>query len=355
MKNYVGIARDHSGSMQSLRKTAMADYNSLVEGLTDAAVNNGIDTVATVVELGVRTANGIRVAVQNSAVQALKPLTTYSAEGGTPLYDAVGQIIENFKRVPDADDPNVTFLVMAVTDGEENQSRAWNARSLSAEIKRLQATDRWTFVFRVPRGYGWRLKQNLDVFDGNVQEWEVSERGMQQSGVQTRSAVSSYYSGVSSGQTSTKTFFTNIVQPTEVVKAALVDIKDEVKIMKVTDDQIKIRDFVEGRLKKPMLRGAAFYELQKKELVQESKVLMVKERNVAGGTFFGPAARDLLGLPQHGDVKVAPGQQGKFDVFVQSTSVNRLLPVGSRVLYWEKVGKEFLEGPSSKSGKAKKH
>jgi hypothetical protein len=56
----------------------------------------------------------------------------------------------------------------------------------------------------------------------------------------------------------------------------------------------------------------------------------------------------MLGLPRVGDARVRPGDHGKFDVFVQSTSVNRKLSYGTQVMYWENVGVAFKEGISAR-------
>jgi len=45
----------------------------------------------------------------------------------------------------------------------------------------------------------------------------------------------------------------------------------------------------------------------------------------------------LLGLPEVGSVAVNPGDHGNFNIFVQSTSVNRKLVAGTKALYWAQV------------------
>jgi hypothetical protein len=44
---------------------------------------------------------------------------------------------------------------------------------------------------------------------------------------------------------------------------------------------------------------------------------------------------------------MTPKQLGDFDVFVQSTSVNRKLKKNTQVLYWPDVGTAYKEGPSA--------
>lgn len=332
-KQYIGISRDHSGSMSTLRSAAAKDYNDSVDAIGKAAKENQIDTIVSVTSCGIN--GGVQVEVQNSSVSALRPLSRsdYIADGGTPLFDSVGKLIEILKAVPDYNDPNVTFLVMAVTDGEENASHQWKLK-LANEIRRLQATDRWTFVFRVPRG-GRRQLENLDIPSGNIQEWETSERGLRESSVMTASAIGSYYKNVSRGVSSTKTFYANMgnVSPNQVV-AKLDDISNDVAIYPVSA-RSEISSFLTLKTKRPYQKGTAFYQLSKPEkAVQDYKILVVRSKTT-GQVYGGAAARQILQLPNYGTIKLAPGDHGDWDIFIQSTSTNRVLMPGTSALYWE--------------------
>ena len=152
LKTYIGISRDHSGSMYSIRNAAKTDYNETIKFLHETSTD--LETYISVVNCGVGRSPTVSIDEVNTHVKFVKPLTTYSANAtGTPLFDSVGKLIEQFEQSPDANNSSVSFLIMAITDGEENSSRIWSASKLSNKIKDLQKTDRWTFVFRVPRGY----------------------------------------------------------------------------------------------------------------------------------------------------------------------------------------------------------
>ncbi len=334
-KQYVGFVRDHSGSMSSLRPSAMKDYNNSVKAVKEGAEDNDLNTVVTVVSIGVQglKRHDLRVDVINSEVKALKPLTSYEASGGTPLFDGVGEIIEIFKKVPDYNDPNVTFLIMAITDGEENQSTVWKS-ALGPEVKKLQATDRWTFVFRVPDGYKDALVR-LGVPSGNVQEWEVSERGLRVASAATTKAVSAYMGNVSRGIRSTQSFYVN-ADKIDLPTAAgnLDDISDEVAIYPVKD-KTDISSFFTLKTKRPYKKGTGFYQLNKPEkAVQDYKIIVIRNQK-NGSVFAGDDARQLLQLPTSGTISLKPGAHGEWDVFIQSTSTNRILVPGTSTLYWE--------------------
>lgn len=345
-KNYIVIVRDHSGSMQSLRRGAVRDYNEVVGALKDAARQEGIDTIVSVISCGIRSS--VRREIVNSNVQVLREMNEreYITDGGTPLFDAVGDATLLLENVPDYGSPDVSFLVMVITDGEENQSQVWK-RTLDQRIKKLQATDRWTFTFRVPRGYGRHL-ESLGIPNGNILEWDQTDRGFSQATQVTRQAISQYYTGRTQGQTRSTTFYTDLSGvSTKDLKVNCTDVKDQVDVWKVGSQTELIREFCEKRSRKPFLKGAAFYELVKTEpKVQDYKQIAIRDRQ-SGAVYAGPAARQMLGLPQWGTVRVAIGDNSKYDVFIQSTSVNRKLTPHTHVLYWTNVGTPYIEGQSA--------
>lgn len=325
--------------MYHLAKAAARDYNDNISAIREAAITHYLDTIVSVTEC--RDGKVSRAAV-NSSVTFLKPLADgeYTTSGGTALFDSVGDLIEIFEKAPDADDQNVSFLVMAVTDGLENCSRRYTANSLARKIRELQATDRWTFVFRVPKGKSYQLR-SLGIPEGNILEWDTTERGVQVAAQATRQAFTQYYTARSTGQKSTSKFYADLsnVSVTDV-KRSMKDISNEVTIWPVSqkDDGEWIQHFVERRLRgESYLKGAGFYQLSKPETVQDHKRVMIRDKK-SGAVYEGYAARKMLGLPDTGSVRLRPGDHGGFDLFIQSTSYNRHLVAGTSVVYW----KEFM-------------
>jgi hypothetical protein len=101
----------------------------------------------------------------------------------------------------------------------------------------------------------------------------------------------------------------------------------------------EIAPFVEKKTGTPYQRGSAFYELVKTEkAVQATKLIVIRSRK-DGAVYAGQSARDLLNLPTQGTIKLSPGDHGDWEIFIQSTSSNRHLPVGSKVLYWKNAGR----------------
>jgi hypothetical protein len=338
MKNYIGFANDHSSSMSGLRTTAIEDYNTNVKAVTGAASANMLDTIVSMT----RFATSVERVIVNSNPHVLKPLAQWPASGMTSLYDGIGDLIEQFENVPDAANTNVSFLIMATTDGGENCSVRYSASTLAAKIRKLQQTDRWTFVLRVPKGHkDSSAIGNLGIPPGNIIEWETSSSGMEKATAATTAAVNQFYASRASGQKSSTVFY---AQATAVDTSALVDITKDVSLYVVPaeDSGIEIRDFI-LRHRMEYLKGSAFYQLTKTEArVQPEKIIAVRDRTT-GKIYAGKEARQMLGLPTDKNVRLHPGDHGNFDLFIQSSSVNRKLVGGTGVVYWKAIGKPFTE------------
>lgn len=342
-RQHIAIIRDHSGSMGHLTRFAKDDYNMQINCLKGLAKDNDIETSLTVVECGQgRVRNLIHVERERERIEWVPELYSYDANGGgTPLFDSVGKAIEILEKVPTVED--VSFLVLAITDGENNQTYFWNAVRLAKKIQELQATDRWTFAFRVPRGYKAPLVR-MGIPEDNIMEWEQTKAGVEQAAEQTRQSYQNYYTGRASGQTSTTKFFTNLVHVTERdLQGQLTDISHEVMTGEVMTGSIisakgikgeAIQTFVETRFHDSYVKGHYFYQLVKDEKVQESKLIVLYNKK-SGCYYAGHQVRVILGLPQYGEQKVIPGNHGEWVIYVQSTSTNRILPIGTRVLRWK--------------------
>jgi hypothetical protein len=110
------------------------------------------------------------------------------------------------------------------------------------------------------------------------------------------------------------------------------NISSEVRIYPV-NERITIESFFESE-RGVYDKGCAFYQLTKTEKeVQDYKMIVIRDRNT-GDVFAGVNARNLLNLPTSGTIRLAPGNHGKWDIFIQSTSTNRILLPGTSVLYW---------------------
>lgn len=324
-KNYVALLLDASGSMSSLRAKALECLNRTLRDLKENSKTTGQKTYVTLITFNDKAV----VHFKNVDSANLVEYKNYLPNSGTALIDAVLKATDLFGEIKYTKKDDVSFLVMTITDGQENSSKNSHIY-FGDKLMAFQGTDRWTFTFQVPKGYSSYIT-GLGVFGGNVQEWDTNEHGLEQATNQNTFGLSNYYNQRSLGKTSLQSFYTDLsgVNNT-VIKKNLHDVSQDYKLYNVSEED-EIRDFVENKTKKPYNKGCAFYQLMKKELVQHDKEVLVQDKKNKH-IYAGQNARSLIGIPDGQDVKVEPGNHGNYEIFVQSNSVNRKLPRGTKVL-----------------------
>lgn len=338
MSTLICIARDHSRSMTRITGAAKDDYNAVIRALRNAAADAG-DVFVSTVKFGFarNDRRSVESEYENMHINAVPELGSYRAFGcDTPLIDATMHSIRTLERYGKDDD---RFIVIVTTDGGENSS-VHTVTMLKDEISRLTKTGNWTFVIRVPKG-GTNSAVKLGFPQDNILEWETTTRGQQVASTVTTQALTTF---VNSGEKSTTKFFANLANVNVAeVRAQMVDVSSKVSWVYVhpSDEGRQIREFVESKTGSPMLRGMAFYQLVKKEpKVQDHKRIAIRVKKT-GEVFIGDAARQMLGLPQYGTVCLVPDNLGEFDIFIQSTSVNRKLNADTQVMLWVGAGTPY--------------
>lgn len=256
----------------------------------------------------------------------------YRAMGGTAIRDCLHQAIEDHRLLLSGIEEHNTFLVYLLTDGEENASRTVTNYQLSTKIAGL-STD-WTIAALVPSVTGKHHAKNLGIPEGNIDVWNPNATNAVEEVVRRIDrSYKTYATNRAAGRTSSGSMF---VDSTNIAVSALLDSSSEFLPLLYTSAVVEqIRPFVE-RHGVPYVIGKAYYQLTKTEHIQEQKVIAIRDRNT-GKIYTGAAARQQLGLPDFGTVKVVPAAKADrdkqhLDIYVQSTSVNRNLMPGTSVL-----------------------
>ncbi len=346
LKNRIAIVIDESSSMGGLRYKLVEELNRTFATIRAEAAASGQETTVSIYKFSdrvVRKFSGVFAADLQDWTR-----NDYSPNNMTALLDGVGQAIMDLQSYPDQDSKDVSHLIIVLTDGEENASQRFSQLRLTQLMATVQKTDRWSFAFQVPRG-SRQVALHLGVPDGNIQEWTAgSAVELATTSAATNRGTQSFYAARSAGRSSVQNFYTTDLSGLQVgtLKKAMMNLDGQVRTATVTKEE-DIRTFCEKNFGKPLLKGAAFYQLTKSEKnIQDYKKLLVMEkgkRNIYGGD----NARQVLGFPLTGDVKVVPGNHANFEIFVQSTSTNRKLVRGTKVVYWAAIGVPYTEGPSA--------
>lgn len=144
---------DRSGSMLSLRESAIAGFNQFL------ASQQRLPGTAS---LSLILFNHLYDHVySNVSLDAIQPLTSfaYAPNGNTALLDAVGMTIDSVGRrlamTPEPERPE-KVLVCILTDGLENSSRHYQRQQVKSMIEHQREKYSWEFVY---------LAAGKDVFD----------------------------------------------------------------------------------------------------------------------------------------------------------------------------------------------
>ena len=104
------------------------------------------------------------------------------------------------------------------------------------------------------------------------------------------------------------------------------------KTLPVKKTKVSIKSFVETN-KLSFKKGRGFYQLTKPEVIQEYKEVIVRRKS-DGAFVTGDKVREVLNIPKSSEkFTLDLDEISDFDVFVQSTSVNRFLLPGTEFLY----------------------
>lgn len=263
----------------------------------------------------------------------------YSPSGNTALIDATLKSIGDLGTVSQIHGDH-SFLLFAWTDGEENRSRVKDPRVLSDRIKNLP--DNWTVAALVPNIRSVAMAKQFGFPAGNIQIWDAStEQGMEEASQVITRAHTSYMEARATGLRSTNNLFdmsAAAVNAATIHAAGLtpLDPSEYVLIPVIFKPPFKegddwISTFTES-IGYQYVARRGFYQLTLASvLVQAHKEIAVVEKK-SGKVYTGKNARALLGLPDM-NVTLKASQNPDYDIFIQSTSNNRKLLLGSTYLY----------------------
>lgn len=260
--------------------------------------------------------------------------TLYQPNGRTAMIDATLKALEDLAETPQRYGDHA-FLTFVLTDGEENASRA-RPGALTAALNKLPA--HWTVGVLVPDMMGKDNAQSYGFPPSNIAVWDAeTAKGFEEAGEVIQTATENFLTSRVKGVRGTKQLFSIGTEKInkQTVAANLKPLTewqyDLVPVLK----RSPIREYIESR-GMPYNIGKCFYQLMKTETIQGGKQIAIREkkdpnRRGLDKVYVGDQARQILGLPSV-DVRIKPDSNPEYDVFVQSTSVNRVLLPNTDVL-----------------------
>lgn len=170
-KTHVVMLLDESGSMGGYRQAVVESFNNYVTELKNSTKRCFLSLYKFDARPGERM---LRKVFKNRKVKECYPLTTsqYAPHGGTPLFDAVGTLIQKTKkRLPK--DAKVMFVVH--TDGQENSSQEFNQERVRNLIRRMEKKRGWVFIYLGEGSQAWNAGYDFGI--QNVANYSPSLRG----------------------------------------------------------------------------------------------------------------------------------------------------------------------------------
>lgn len=260
----------------------------------------------------------------------------YRTSGMTALASAttlaMDDLAQTFQKYGDH-----AFLVYVLTDGIENESPYSVRTELPRKIAKLP--ENWTLGFLVPNEQGVKYAVENKISRENVVVWDATDyqEGMADVGNVLRQATDRWMQGRESGVRGTRNVFSTdatTVNAQTIQQAKLTPLaQGSYMLVPVASEQHdwQIRDFV-NHCGHDYRAGMAYYQLSstRKTKIQANKKIAVVDKKTAK-VYTGDEARALVGLPGH-EVSVKSDYNAEFDIFVQSTSTNRKLKTGTRLL-----------------------
>lgn len=168
------IILDRSGSMEDIKKEAIAGYNETL-GTIKAAQLKYLDSQQHFISLAAFCNCGIDMIYDKVLAKDAEKLTAAKYEPccGTPLYDAIGFTCKQLKKHV-KDDPSANVVVTIITDGYENSSKEWTGMAVKDLVESLK-DEGWTFSFI---GSEYNVKElAMQISITNTIQWEKTAEG----------------------------------------------------------------------------------------------------------------------------------------------------------------------------------
>lgn len=324
LKNHVAFVLDVSGSMYNIINDVRKVFQNQIEFLRKTSLMFEQETRVSVYTFNTE----VKCLINDVDVARPMEIEKLLASGGTAMLDAITLSIEDFYEVSQKYGDH-SFMIYVLSDGEENSSKT-KAENFSKFLSKMP--DNFTVCALAPSSNAAKLLEGYGLHKGNIDKWDTTEKGVEEVGRKMEKSIENFYTARTQGIRSYSSVFSDLNKvTTEDIKKVAKEIKNFEIVINKDVKAVYIKPLVESETNRPYIKGKAFYELVKRETVQESKSIAVQDKK-NGKVYIGYDARVILGLPDKGEIKVDPVQSSKWNIYVQSTSVNRNVIPKQRVL-----------------------
>ena len=187
------IVLDESGSMQVIKQQAIMGVNETVQTIKSAQKEyEDQEHIVSLVTFNSRAVKTVYDKVQAENVAELTE-ADYCPNCGTPLYDAMGQALNDLRQyVADKD----KVLVTIITDGYENASKEYGGAAIKALVNELKSKG-WVFTYI---GANQDAEEAASVIAvNNVMHFQTTQSGTREMFAKERSSRNRWFDRVSRG------------------------------------------------------------------------------------------------------------------------------------------------------------
>lgn len=330
--NHIGLGLDKSSSMVGLADKVVEVAENQIRHL--AARSKELDQETRISIWTFAGYDDIQCVVWDKDVLRLPSIRQlYHPYGNTAFMDAAMKAFADMATTSQIYGDH-SFLLYFLTDGQENNSRICRTpATLSAAIGAL--ADNWTVAALVPDIHGVHEAKKFGFPAGNIQMWDASTtQGLEEAGESILRSTDRYMRARATGVRSTTSLFdmsATTVNKVTIKAAGLTPLAARDYLLVPVPTDTRIDDFTRG-MGHTFVVGRGYYQLSTRSVqVQPQKEIAVVEK-ATSKVYTGAAARRMLGLPDM-TVTIKAGYNPEYDIFIQSTSINRKLLAGTRYLY----------------------
>ncbi len=170
-KTVVAIVLDRSSSMGYTQKQTISGYNEYVSQIKE-------DAAEAPTEVCLITFNGnVYEHFWKVPVEQLTEITDkdYLPSGSTALYDAINYTIS---KLQSEDDGNTSYLLIIISDGEENSSKHTQLNALKECIEGCKNDDSWTITYMgCDERYLKHVANNTGIPISSMAAWSNADAG----------------------------------------------------------------------------------------------------------------------------------------------------------------------------------
>ena len=214
LKTYVTLILDQSGSMCGTKAQAVQGYNEQVQQMRLNSKDQ--DIFCSLV-----TFNGEifeHLWCEKAELLAEASVEDYKTEGSTALRDAIGFTIEKLKKT--TDDKDAAYLVIIISDGEENASTHYGPAALRELKDSVDRTGKWTFTYMgCDDRYLMKVAKELNIPTSNMAKWSNSSPELAMRGQKMNARkMKGYYAARACGQTQNSNVYNDVCSLADFTK-----------------------------------------------------------------------------------------------------------------------------------------